>query len=186
MATQMLTVQKGTFGLGPHVEGAGQALRFGHGGSNEGFRCEVIYFPEIGAGAAVMTNGDAGSALAQEILYAVAAEYRWPEYGPREVEPVALDSTAAARLTGTYGLDQPAAARLIGRTDVGIAVAISLEGGRLFLVEPNFLPRTEVVVLPGNRLLGVESGLEVSYVIGPTGVVDRIELGGIPLKRKER
>ncbi len=86
MASQMLTPQKADFGLGPGLGGSGSGFHFGHGGANEGFRCQLIYFPETGQGAAVMTNGDGGSELAQEILLAVASEYGWSDYLPREKE----------------------------------------------------------------------------------------------------
>jgi len=102
MATEMLTVQKAPSGLGPMLHGSGHAFYFEHGGSNEGYRCEVMYFPEIGRGAAVMTNSDAGSAVAQEVLYALAAEYHWPEYAPREIERVTLDSATVHAMLGSY------------------------------------------------------------------------------------
>lgn len=63
IARDMLTVQKGAFGLGPTVSGTGNAFRFGHGGSNVGFRSQLWYYPEAGIGAAVMVNSDNSSEL---------------------------------------------------------------------------------------------------------------------------
>lgn len=50
-----------------------------HGGTNEGFRCEMQGFPGLGTGVVVMTNGDArmGVSFRQEILQAVIDVYGW-------------------------------------------------------------------------------------------------------------
>ncbi|KPJ87302.1 MAG: hypothetical protein AMS18_14790, partial [Gemmatimonas sp. SG8_17] len=53
----------GPYGLGLSLESEGETLRFGHGGSNEGFRCRMIAYADLGMGAVVMTNGSQGSAL---------------------------------------------------------------------------------------------------------------------------
>jgi CubicO group peptidase (beta-lactamase class C family) len=105
MADQMLTVQKGSFGIGPSLEGSGRSFRFGHGGSNEGFRSDLVYYPEAGVGAAIMVNSDRGDDLQQELLYAIAAEYDWPDYAPKKIREVARDSASLAPYTGTYTLN---------------------------------------------------------------------------------
>ena len=35
-------------------------------------------FPETGQGAVIMTNAQGGMALANELMHALAAEYKWP------------------------------------------------------------------------------------------------------------
>jgi len=101
---QMLTVQKGSFGLGPSVEGTGRAFRFGHGGANEGYRANLLYYPEAGVGIAVMTNGDRGDDLFSELQLALAAEYDWPDFTSTKIRAVARDSAALAPFVGTYTL----------------------------------------------------------------------------------
>lgn len=81
LARAMLTPQMESHGIGPGLGGEGSAFFFGHGGSNQGFKARVIYYPEAGQGAAVMTNGDRGAGLANEILDALAEVYGWPETG---------------------------------------------------------------------------------------------------------
>lgn len=105
IAEQMLTVQKGSFGIGPSLGGTGRTFRFGHGGANEGYRCTLVYYPEAGVGVAVMTNSDAGDQLNTEIQYAVAAEYEWPDFAPKTIPSVARDSAALAPYVGTYQLN---------------------------------------------------------------------------------
>jgi hypothetical protein len=61
---------------------------------------------EGGRGVFVMTNGDRGSALAQEIILAVAAEYGWPE--PRHQEIILADLPVATlqEISGIYRLEE--------------------------------------------------------------------------------
>jgi len=122
MADQMLTVQKGSFGIGPSLDGSGRSFRFGHGGANEGFRADLIYYPEAGVGAAVMVNSDRGDDLYQELLYAIAAEYDWPDYAPKKVREVPRDSASLAPYTGTYILDF---------NQQTFPLTVSYEGGKL-------------------------------------------------------
>ena len=82
MAAEMLTPQMGPSGLGFVVLGDGEARIFRHGGSNVGFRARMIAFVQGGRGAVVMTNGDGGAELVDEIFASIARAYRWPE-GPR-------------------------------------------------------------------------------------------------------
>ena len=80
MARQMLTEQKNNYGLGVGVEGSGTALRFGHGGRDEGFDARLVAYAETGQGAAIMINANDNSAMVSRIFDAIAREYRWPDY----------------------------------------------------------------------------------------------------------
>ncbi len=73
-AAQMLQVQKGNYGLGWQVMNGGSG--FVHGGSNEGFKC-LLFAPGGGDAIIIMTNGDQGAKLMQEIEQAATAEYGW-------------------------------------------------------------------------------------------------------------
>jgi CubicO group peptidase (beta-lactamase class C family) len=78
MANQMLSRQISDVGLGIMLTGKGEGEQFSHGGSNAGFQCLLMATMNTGQGVAIMTNGDQGGKLANEIRNAVAAEYRWP------------------------------------------------------------------------------------------------------------
>jgi CubicO group peptidase (beta-lactamase class C family) len=78
MTREMLRVQAGEWGLGFAVVQGSDWISFSHGGANEGFRATFLAFANSGQGAVIMTNGDAGGALAGEILRAIAREYGWP------------------------------------------------------------------------------------------------------------
>jgi CubicO group peptidase (beta-lactamase class C family) len=77
-AAEMLTVEKGMYGLGITVQGEGAKLRFGHDGGNEGYRCEMLGFPATGQGLVIMTNSDTGGVIFQEVIKAAAEAYAWP------------------------------------------------------------------------------------------------------------
>jgi CubicO group peptidase (beta-lactamase class C family) len=102
MAKQMLTHQIGVWGLGFGLEDTGHTARFGHGGANEGFRCNIETYTESGQGLAVMTNSDSGGELAQEIFRAVAKEYGWPDYHPTEHTLVKMNPEGFKSYVGTY------------------------------------------------------------------------------------
>lgn len=107
-ARRMLTPQIGGWGLGWTVETIGGALRFGHSGSNIGYQCQVVAWPEQGVGAAVMTNADDGSFLVGEILAAIGRGYSWPDAAgvadtpTQGGDPLMLDLNAFA---GTWADD---------------------------------------------------------------------------------
>ncbi|QND64468.1 beta-lactamase family protein [Mesorhizobium loti] len=74
----MLTPGLGHYGLGLVVKGSPPHRGFGHDGVNAGFISSMVTY-ETGDGAVVMTNGDQGGVLADEIIESIAAEYQWPD-----------------------------------------------------------------------------------------------------------
>ena len=67
----------GPFGVGLTIEKRGEGWYFSHGGSNWGFRSDVLAHVRKGYGVAILTNGDNGSPLIGEIEARVAAAYHW-------------------------------------------------------------------------------------------------------------
>ncbi len=97
-----------SYGLGFGIEGEGETLSFGHGGSNAGFRAQWIVFPALGDGAVVMTNGDRGAQLAAEVLRALADAYDWPRPRAEVRAHRMLEATKLAEYAGEYELeDEP-------------------------------------------------------------------------------
>jgi hypothetical protein len=66
-------------GFGVSREEGGIAI--GHAGANEGYRCEFVAVPHLGEGVIVMTNNDAGDALASSVIDVVGDELGWPWTG---------------------------------------------------------------------------------------------------------
>ena len=102
MMRQMLTPQKGGSGLGFGVGNNGSKLRFGHGGANEGFRCNLQAYAESGQGFAIMTNSDSGDLLASEYVRAIAKEYNWPDFQPIERSLGKANPALFSAYAGTY------------------------------------------------------------------------------------
>ncbi len=77
MARQMLSPNGQ--GLGPQTGGRKDNRYFFHGGSNDGYKCYLVAY-NIGDGAVIMTNGDNGAQLANDIVRTIAYEYKWPDF----------------------------------------------------------------------------------------------------------
>jgi CubicO group peptidase (beta-lactamase class C family) len=126
MARRMLTLEKGNFGLGLSLEGTGASSSFGHGGSNQGFKCQMVLFRESGNGAVIMTNGELGGALHGEILRAIAIAENWPDFQPQPFKPATVSESQLKRYQGEYVLE-----RLTVRiTAAKTTLLASLPGGR--------------------------------------------------------
>jgi len=118
MVHQMLTHQKDDWGLGFALETPGHKRRFSHGGSNEGFRCTLQAYTEApGQGVVIMTNGDQGWNLLNEILRAISKEYGWPDFQPQEHVLAKMDPALLPAYAGAYavtGAEKPTLVTLNG------------------------------------------------------------------------
>jgi CubicO group peptidase (beta-lactamase class C family) len=155
LALDMTTLQKPGYGLGLSLDGFGKMASFGHGGSNEGFKCQMTAYLDGGRGAVIMTNGDLGLFVAGEILHAVALAYDWPSLKPVEKKVVAVDPKALASLEGRYEL-RP-----------GRFLDVKLEGGTLYVIDGadkvELYPETET------RFFEMDEGHILFFVKGPDG-----------------
>jgi CubicO group peptidase (beta-lactamase class C family) len=164
-AREMLTLQKGSYGLGLSLSGAGGSARFGHGGSNEGFRCEMVAYMETGQGAVVMTNSDRGGRVGQELLRAIASEYGWPDYpGPREKTLAQVDPATFPSLAGRYEIGP------------GNTVTIEAAGNKLLLVAGT--QRLELLPESATTFFEITQEIDIEFVTGPDGAVSHLLVNG--------
>jgi hypothetical protein len=99
-------------GLGVFLHGEGPAARFGHGGWDEGFVCELVAYP-TGGGAAVMTNAEPRGPLIQEVLRGLAAERAWPGFLREPPAAVPVDPAEITRRVGVYETESGARLRVL-------------------------------------------------------------------------
>ena len=98
---KMTTSVVGDAGLGFFIEKHGNALYFGHGGADEGFRAEMLVSRDKGYGVVVMANSDNGQIL-REVIRGVAREYGWDEFLPAPYEIISLDAAKVESYAGRF------------------------------------------------------------------------------------
>lgn len=77
-AREMITpVGVGSYGIGLIIDQRGEGWYFSHGGSNWGYRAWMIGHVRKGYGMVMMTNGDNGLALMNQVADRVVAAYKW-------------------------------------------------------------------------------------------------------------
>jgi CubicO group peptidase (beta-lactamase class C family) len=163
MMRQMLTPQKDDSGLGFGLGNSGHTLRFGHGGANEGFRCNVQAYAETGQGLAIMTNSDSGDALASEYLRAVAREYRWPDFQPAERTVANIDPALLSSYTGTYEIP-----------DVG-KLTVSTKESKLYVTAEPLGPDPEQLLPESEtRFFVMPRDITFEFSKDPEGVVSKL------------
>lgn len=163
-AALMTTPTKGGYGLGLSIQGTGAAASFGHGGSNEGFKCQMVAFFDKGQGAVIMTNGDQGGWLCREILRAVSREYDWPAFRPKEKTVVRVSPDALSALTGRYELAP------------GHALQVVLEGETLWVLDGE--ERVELFPETETRFFELTEERTVVFVKGPDGKASAMLIDG--------
>lgn len=102
-ARTMLTPGLGHWGIGIEVQGAGDDLRFEHGGDDWGFKANLVTWPAGERAITVMANGDGGAQVIAELTQAVAREYGWKGEEPLVVEAATLTPDQMREIVGSYG-----------------------------------------------------------------------------------
>ncbi|HJU44051.1 MAG TPA: serine hydrolase domain-containing protein [Vicinamibacterales bacterium] len=78
MAQEMVTpVGVGPFAVGFTIAKVGEGWYFSHGGSNWGFRCDLIAHRSKGYGVVIMTNGDRGGAVITALRDKISRAAGW-------------------------------------------------------------------------------------------------------------
>lgn len=176
MIQEMLTDQNENVGLGLFLWDEEEDFRFMHGGSNEGFRCGLVAYPEKGQGAAVMTNGDYGGNLLSEILRSLAEEYGWKHFRPKEKEVAEINPEIYDAYAGTYQLTP--ASRL----------EITREGNRLFAnpirVIPTAYVKCEIFPESENVFFMTRTDQKITFIRDKEGAVTGLVLEQRGQRRK--
>lgn len=162
MTAKMVTPFMEEVGLGFFVEKHGQALYFGHGGADEGFRAELLMNRDKGYGAVVMANSDNGEIL-REVLRSVAREYGWDEFLPTAHEIVTVDS---ARLDEYLGRFQVNPDRVL---------TVTKDTGKLY-GEATEAPRVELLPVSDTSFIRRDQTTRYTFVKDAAGKVGSINI----------
>jgi CubicO group peptidase (beta-lactamase class C family) len=91
MLEMVTPVGVGPFAVGFSVAKEGEGWYFSHGGSNWGFQCLALAHRVNGYGLVLMTNGDNGGALMNEVRRRLQQAYKWDVFDdpiPRTYGPI--------------------------------------------------------------------------------------------------
>lgn len=160
---QMVTPGRGNWGLGLEIGGSKDNPYFSHGGANEGFRCIFVAYEKTGEGAVVMTNGDKGGMLGDEIIRSIATEYGWPDHKPEIRTAVAVDPKILADYVGTYQLAP------------SVNLVVTLEGGKL-MAQPTGQEKAQIYALSATKFVPTVVSTEIEFVRDAQGKVMHLVL----------
>lgn len=163
MTRQMLTAGMGNWGLGLEIGGSEPMRYFSHGGANEGYRNMFAAYEKGGDGAAVMTSGDNGGVLADEVMHSIAVEYGWPDWKPDVRVAVKVDEKTLQQYTGTYEL-RP-----------GFDIVVSVEQGQL-ITQATGQPKFTVYAQTDTKFFPLEFPAEIEFVKGADGKANALIL----------
>jgi CubicO group peptidase (beta-lactamase class C family) len=146
------------WGLGIEFLGAGRNRTFGHGGANVGYKCVTRAACDSGSGAVVLTNGDDGLIIVEELLSGIAEQLSWTGLQPR-TQPHNRLLTDLAQHVGHYVL----------RPDLELHVTLDDEGLRLHVLGQ---PPLRLELIDTFTFLTVPLDLKVAFT------TDGLELDG--------
>ncbi|MBU4254609.1 MAG: serine hydrolase [Acidobacteria bacterium] len=104
-ARLMLTPVAANMAMGLNVDDRGNDLNLNRWGKTDGFSSYLIFYPERGQGAVLLSNSVNGQYLIEEILRSLAAAYDWPHFKPQEKKLFRLDPEVYSRYVGRYEIN---------------------------------------------------------------------------------
>ena len=168
-------------GLGFFIERHANALYFGHGGADEGFRAELLVNRAKGYGVAVMANSDNGQIL-REVIRAVAQEYGWEDFLPKPYEVVSLDPTRLNDVAGRFEVNPDRVLTFKVGTDSAAKMAEARQqhgqkpGAARLIVEPTGDPAFELLPISETMFVRRDSILKYELVRNSNGGIDSIRV----------
>lgn len=149
-------------GLGFFIEKHGNAIYFGHGGADEGFRAELLLSRDKGYGVAVMVNSDNGQIL-REVIRSVAQEYGWEEFLPKPYEVITLDAAKLQSYVGRYQVNPDR------------VLTLKSEGNKLMMY-PTGDPVVELLPISETQFVRRDANVRYEFVKSEDGGVKSINL----------
>ena len=168
IAKKMLENQFDGWGLGMDISNKDGILRMLHGGSNSGYRCQLVAEANLGQGVVIMTNGDGGETVIQDLLRSISSHYNWNIYKPKEKTVITLSDTEKSKLIGRFsmsGNDQVVAE--ITASEIGLNVSQTWDG-QSYLI----LPESESLFFRNT------DGVPIEFLTNDTGEITGLIAGG--------
>ncbi len=170
-AKEMLSPGKGGWGLGVSVSGEGDWLKFGHTGSNLGFKSTLIMYPRRGQGVVMLSNGDNGASIMAAVAQALGRILGWPDSG-EIIRPLVVSRSTLLARVGKYQGDRG-------------TVQVILSKNSLMIVPPMGEP-FEVIAQADDVYISPENGTRMKFETDPvSGRVVAAVGGGANWKRVE-
>lgn len=163
MTRQMLTPGMGNWGLGVQMGGSESMPYFSHGGANEGFRNLFVAYEKSGEGAVIMTSGDNGGQVGDELMHSIAAEYGWPDWKPDVRTTIKVDGKVLEQYAGSYEL-RP-----------GFNLVVTVENGQL-MTQATGQPMFPVYAETETKFFPLEFPAEIEFVKDSQGKVNALVL----------
>jgi hypothetical protein len=155
---KMLTKHLNDWGLGVSLMGKRNSLIFAFSGKNAGFTSMLIAFAHHGDAVIIMTNGDNGGALINDIQCSISSYYGWGIKNPRIIKVINVPIEQLTKLTGKYKLNQV--------PDKGdYFIDVSLKDGNLFVDNPNNNKIIKFYPLKELKFFDIESGIELLFQV---------------------
>lgn len=149
-------------GMGFFIEKHGNAIYFGHGGADEGFRAQLLVHKTKGYGAVVMVNSDNGQIM-DEIIRGIARAYNWDEYLPEPKEIVSVDPAKLDDYIGRF------------KVNPDRVLKVTREGGKLY-GEPTEAPKLELFPLSETLFIRKDQDVRYTFVRNASGKVDTVQI----------
>jgi CubicO group peptidase (beta-lactamase class C family) len=149
-------------GLGFFLEKHGNAIYFGHGGADEGFRAGLLVHKDKGYGVAVMVNSDNGQII-DEIFRSVAREYQWEDFLPQPLEVISLDPSKLDAYAGRF---------LVNPDRV---LTISRQGSKLY-AQPTADPQFELLPISDSEFARRDQNVRYRVVRNAGGQIEALKL----------
>jgi CubicO group peptidase (beta-lactamase class C family) len=162
VVTKMLTPNKNGWGLGPVLKNEGDSLLFGHSGKNKGFTNILRAFANKGDAIVVMTNGDNGGRIIDDIIRAVSTYYSWGISKQITVIPVSIDEKELAKLTGKYYYMQG------GQREY---IKAKLKKGHIVLTDPQAANDFTLTPISKFDFIDLENGITIDFRTNENGEI---------------
>jgi CubicO group peptidase (beta-lactamase class C family) len=133
----LLTPVRSDYGLGFELGHAGREPAFHHSGANAGYKAQLWAYTRTGQGAVILTNGDFGATLIEELMRAIATEYGWEDWRPIERAAVPANTALFDRYTGSYAVSN-------------VTLRVERRGDALYLAGPPLGPEPVELIPAGD------------------------------------